>query len=117
MLRSLILISIIVLISGCASNPSSSDMSNQAPQQVTATASAQTLAVEDVAAPDEMPIPEKVVLSSESEMVCTREPVTGSRIGVKKCRTKKQIEMERLQTQQFLQKTKNSPQHSHIRGG
>jgi hypothetical protein len=115
MLRSLILISVIALISGCASNPSS--MSTRVPQQVASADSVQTLAVEDVAAPDEMPIPRQVVLSSESKMVCTREPVTGSRIGVKKCRTKKQIEMERVQTQQFLQKTKNSPQHSHIRDG
>jgi hypothetical protein len=60
---------------------------------------------------------ERVAQSAQSEMVCTRKPVTGSRIGVKTCRTRAQIDQERKDAQGFLQRAKTRSMKSHVGDG
>ena len=89
MIKTLLLFSVVIIVCSCASNEPESD------QSVFAAENAEPYDV--------------VALSEQSEVICKTEKVTGSRIGVRVCRSRAQIEAERAASREHVRRMKTAP--------
>ena len=98
MRKTLFLISLVLVVSGCASN-------EPAPESDDSIFAAENAKPYDV-----------VALSEQSEVICKTERVTGSRIGVRVCRTRAQIEAERKESREHMRRMNAHPAGSPSEG-
>ena len=110
MIKPLLLISALLIVSNNAISQSEPEQTKTDPESA-----AQS---ENAPLPENAPLSEnavqyeKVDNYEDADIVCTKERKTGSRIYTKICRTKKQIEADRKDGADFINRTRSAPQGS-----
>jgi len=101
MLKSLLLISALILSFNCLGNMADTP-SKQADSDDEAVSTQQDLMSKE-------PLPVKTESVNGDNLVCKRERVTGTHITKKICRTQQQVDNERASADQFMRRARVSP--------
>jgi len=110
MIKPLLLLSVLLIVSNSAISQSEPKQTNVDPE------SAALFENEQLSDNEQLSVSavkyEKVEKYDDAELVCTKERKTGTRIYTKICRTKAQIEAERADGAEFINRARSTPQSS-----